>query len=418
MEMKLRSLFLFVFLFTVLTLRAQVPGFFIAGNQKKVRVPFLASNSLILLPVSINGNPPLYFLLDTGVKANILFSKSMGDSMGLTYSRRVGMVGADGSTTVWARVSPTNTLDLGEVEGRFQNLLVLEEDFLELESVIGIPVFGILGYEFFKYNAVKIDYDQAILTFYQPEGLAWKSPFYRRLPLQLEDGKAYVNVKVDQMAGTIIQAKVLVDTGANHGLLLNQETSDEIKLPELRIETQLGQSLGGVLYGELGRVKRLSMRGLLFQQVITSYPEPSTFSSLIQASGRQGSLGAEVLGKTKLILDYPRNGFYVRPGATFYQPFEFDMSGMVVKKRLTKEKRWYIGNVREGSPAHLAGILPFDEILRIDSVPVLIWEMEQLVKLLRSEPGRIVELDLRRYTSLDSTEYIDLKVRLQLKKQI
>lgn len=416
--MKLRSLFLYVFLFTVLTLRAQVPGFFIAGNQKKVRVPFLASNSLILLPVSINGNPPLYFLLDTGVKANILFSKSMGDSMGLTYSRRVGMVGADGSTTVWARVSPTNTLDLGEVEGRFQNLLVLEEDFLELESVIGIPVFGILGYEFFKYNAVKIDYDQAILTFYQPEGLAWKSPFYRRLPLQLEDGKAYVNVKVQQMAGTIIQAKVLVDTGANHGLLLNQETSDEIKLPELRIETQLGQSLGGVLYGELGRVKRLSMRGLLFQQVITSYPEPSTFSSLIQASGRQGSLGAEVLGKTKLILDYPRNGFYVRPGATFYQPFEFDMSGMVVKKSLTKEKRWYIGNVREGSPAHLAGILPFDEILRIDSVPVLIWEMEQLVKLLRSEPGRIVELDLRRYTSLDSTEYIDLKVRLQLKKQI
>lgn len=416
--MKLRSLFLYVFLFTVLTLRAQVPGFFIAGNQKKVRVPFLASNSLILLPVSINGNPPLYFLLDTGVKANILFSKSMGDSMGLTYSRRVGMVGADGSTTVWARVSPTNTLDLGEVEGRFQNLLVLEEDFLELESVIGIPVFGILGYEFFKYNAVKIDYDQAILTFYQPEGLAWKSPFYRRLPLQLEDGKAYVNVKVQQMAGTIIQAKVLVDTGANHGLLLNQETSDEIKLPELRIETQLGQSLGGVLYGELGRVKRLSMRGLLFQQVITSYPEPSTFSSLIQASGRQGSLGAEVLGKTKLILDYPRNGFYVRPGATFYQPFEFDMSGMVVKKRLTKEKRWYIGNVREGSPAHLAGILPFDEILRIDSVPVLIWEMDQLVKLLRSEPGRIVELDLRRYTSLDSTEYIDLKVRLQLKKQI
>lgn len=416
--MKLRSLFLYVFLFTVLTLRAQVPGFFIAGNQKKVKVPFLASNSLILLPVSINGNPPLYFLLDTGVKANILFSKSMGDSMGLTYSRRVGMVGADGSTTVWARVSPTNTLDLGEVEGRFQNLLVLEEDFLELESVIGIPVFGILGYEFFKYNAVKIDYDQAILTFYQPEGLAWKSPFYRRLPLQLEDGKAYVNVKVQQMAGTIIQAKVLVDTGANHGLLLNQETSDEIKLPELRIETQLGQSLGGVLYGELGRVKRLSMRGLLFQQVITSYPEPSTFSSLIQASGRQGSLGAEVLGKTKLILDYPRNGFYVRPGATFYQPFEFDMSGMVVKKRLTKEKRWYIGNVREGSPAHLAGILPFDEILRIDSVPVLIWEMDQLVKLLRSEPGRIVELDLRRYTSLDSTEYIDLKVRLQLKKQI
>ena len=391
--MKLRSLFLFVLLLGALTLQAQVPGFFIAGDQKKVKVPFLASNSLILLPVSINGNPPLYFLLDTGVKANLLFSKSMGDSLGLTYTRRVGMVGADGSTTVWARVSPTNTLDLEGVEGRLQSLLVLEEDFLELEAVLG-------------------------LTFYQPEGLAWKPPFYRRLPLQVEDGKAYIDVKVHQMEGATIKAKVLVDTGANHGLLLNQETSAEIKLPEQRIETQLGQSLGGVLYGQLGRVERLSMRGLFFQQVITSYPEPSTFSALIQASGRQGSLGAEVLGKTKLILDYPRNGFYVRPGATFYNPFEFDMSGLVVKKRRTKEKRWYIGDVREGSPAHLAGVLPFDEILRIDSVPVLIWEMEQLVKLLRSEPGRVVVLDLRRYSSLDATQYIDFQVRLQLKKQI
>lgn len=417
-EMKLRFLFLFVLFLDVLILQAQVPGFFIAGDQKKVKVPFLASNSLILLPVSINGNPPLYFLLDTGVKANLLFSKSMADTLGLTYTRRLGLVGADGSTTVWALISPTNTLDLGGVEGRLQSLLVLEEDFLELEAVLGLPVYGILGQEFFKYNAVKIDYDQAIITFYRPEGLAWKPPFYRRLPLQMEDGKAYVNVKVDQMEGATIQAKVLVDTGANHGLLLNQETSDEIKLPEQRIETQLGQSLGGVLYGQLGRVERLSIRGLFFQRVITSYPEPSSFSALIQASGRQGSLGAEVLGKTKLILDYPRNGLYVKPGATFYNPFEFDMSGLVVKKRLTKEKRWYIGNVREGSPAYLAGVLPYDEILRIDSVPVLIWEMEQLVKLLRSEPGRVVEFDLRRYSSQDSTQYIDLQIRLQLRKQI
>jgi C-terminal processing protease CtpA/Prc len=74
--------------------------------------------------------------------------------------------------------------------------------------------------------------------------------------------------------------------------------------------------------------------------------------------------------------------------------------------------------VCEGSPAHLAEVLPFDEILGIDGVPVLIWEMEELVKLLRSEPGRVVELELRRYSSQNPTEYIDFKVRLQLKKQI
>jgi predicted aspartyl protease len=413
-----RALLLFVFFLIGLTLRAQVPGFFLLGDQKKAKLPFLASNSLILLPVSINGNPPCYFLVDTGVRANLLFSKTMGDSMGLSYSRRVGMVGADGSTTVWAQVSPMNTLGLGEVEGRLQSLLVLEEDFLELESVIGIPVYGILGYEFFKYNAVKIDYEQSVMTFYAPEGLALKSPFYRKGTLTLEEGKAYLEVKVRQQSGPKLRGKVLVDTGANHGLLLNRETLPEIQLPEKHLETQLGQSLGGVLYGSIGRVAGLSIRGLQFTQVLTSFPEESFASARIKESGRIGSLGAEVLGRMTVILDYPRNEIFVRRSAAFYQPFEFDMSGLVVKKLLTPEKRWYVGDVREGSPANLAGILPFDEILTINSVPILLWEMDHLVKLLRAEEGKEIQLEVRRYSQPGSTSFEDFRFRFFLKKQI
>ena len=416
--MMLRALFLFVFFLFGLTLRAQVPGFFVVGNQKKVKLPFLSSNSLILLPVSINGSPPLYFLLDTGVRANLLFSKSMGDSLGLSYTRRVGMVGADGSTTVWAQVSPINTLDLGEVEGVLQSLLVLEDDFLELESVIGVPVYGILGHEFFKHNAVKVDYEQSILTFYAPEALPFKSPFYRKGKLILEEGKAYLEVKVRQQAGPKLKGKVLVDTGANHGLLLNRETSSEIQLPKKQLETQLGQSLGGVLYGSIGRVAGLSIRGLQFTQVLTSFPEESFASIRIKESGRLGSLGAEVLGRMNLILDYPRNEIFVRRNSVFYQPFEFDMSGLVVKKLLTPEKRWYVADVREGSSAQLAGILPFDEILTINSVPIVLWEMDQLVKLLRSEEGKEIQLEVRRYSQPGSRLFEDLRIRFFLKKQI
>ena len=416
--MKLKFLFFFLFFLPVLGLKAQVPGFFITGNQKKVELPFLASNSLILLPVSINGHPPVYFLLDTGVKANLLFSKAMGDTLGLTYTRRMGMVGADGSSTVWAQISPVNSLDLGEVVGALQSLLVLEEDFLELESVIGIPVYGILGYEFFKHNAVKIDYEKSILTVYPPESTVWRSPFYRRGALHVVDGKAYLDVKVKQQAGPRLTGKVLVDTGANHGLLLNRETTSSIRLPEKQLETQLGQSLGGVLYGVIGRVDVLSIRGLTFSQVLTSFPEESFASARIKESGRMGSLGAEVLGRMTVILDYPRKEIFVRRNQGFYQPFEFDMSGLVVKKLLTPQKRWYVGDVRQGSPAQLAGILPFDEILTINSIPIVLWEMDLLVKLLRSEEGKEVQLEVRRYSQPGSASFEDLRFRFLLKKQI
>lgn len=409
---------LLLLLFASLQVQGQVPGFFGKGTKNKVKLPFLSSNSLILLPVSVNGHPPIYFLLDTGVKANLLFSKTLGDSLGLSYTRRLGMVGADGLSTVWAQVSPINNLDLGGVEGRLQSLLVLEEDFLALESVIGVPVYGILGYEFFKYNAVKIDYDQSEISFYRPEALAWKSPFYRRLPLQVLEGKSYIEARIRQKKGPKLKAKLLLDTGANHGLLLNRETSPAIQLPEQLLETQLGQSLGGVLYGYMGRVEALSLRGLQLQEVLTSYPEASPFGTLLQASGRQGSLGAEVLGRTTLIMDYPREAFFVRKGATFYNPFEFDMSGLVVKKTLTKEKRWYIGEVREGSPGQEAGMLPFDEILSINSVPLAFWELEQLFKLLRSEEGREIQFELRRYVNNDLTNFSDFKAGLRLKKQL
>jgi predicted aspartyl protease len=416
--MMVRALLVGVIFLLGLSLRAQVPGFFVVGDQKKVKLPFLASNSLILLPVSINGSQPLYFLLDTGVRANLLFSKTMGDSLGLSYTRRVGMIGADGSTTVWAQVSPMNTLDLGGVEGRLQSLLVLEEDFLELESVIGIPVYGILGHEFFKHNAVKIDYEQQVVTFYPPDALAFKSPLYRKGALTFEEGKAYLEVKVRQQLGPKLRGKVLVDTGANHGLLLNRETFPEIQLPTKHLETQLGQSLGGVLYGSIGRVAGVSIRGLQFSQVITSFPEPSFASTRIKESGRMGSLGAEVLGRMTLILDYPRKEIFVRRNAAFYHPFEFDMSGLVVKKLLTPEKRWYVADVREGSPAQRAGILPFDEILTINSVPIVLWDLDQLVKLLRSEEGKEIQLEVRRYSQPGTLAFEDLNFRFLLKKQI
>jgi predicted aspartyl protease len=416
--MKLKALFFFLFFLEALGLNAQVPGFFIVGNEKKVVLPFLASNSLILLPVSINGHPPVYFLLDTGVKANLLFSKAMGDTLGLTYTRRVGMVGADGTSTVWAQVSPINSLGLGKVEGALQSLLVLEEDFLELESVIGIPVYGILGYEFFKHNAVKIDYEQSILTVYPPERGVWRSPFYRRGTLQVVDGKAYLDVKVKQQTGPRLAGKVLVDTGANHGLMLNRETTSAIRLPEKQLETQLGQSLGGVLYGVIGRVDVLSIRGLTFSQVLSSFPEETPFSSRIKESGRIGSLGAEVLGRTTLILDYPRNEFFLKRNASFFHPFEFDMSGLVVKKMISSEKRFFVGDVREGSPAHLAGILPFDELISINAVPVLLWDMDQLVTLFRSEEGREIEVELRRYPKPGASTFQQLAIRFRLTKQI
>jgi predicted aspartyl protease len=397
---------------------AQVPGFFIKEEVRKARIPFYSSNSLIILPVSINGNDPINFLVDTGVRSNILFSKTLGDALSLKYTRRLSIAGADGSTVIMAQVSPINTLDLGPVEGKLQNLLVLEEDFFELESVIGVPVYGIIGYEFFKFNPVKINYDEGFMDFYQEKSMKWRPPLYRKFDLAIEESKPYINATINQKSGPTIETKLLIDIGANHGLLLNQETSGEIKMPPKFIESQLGQSLGGVLYGHIGRVNSIKFNGLVMKEVLTSYPEVNSFSEIIIATGRQGSLGSEVLGKTRLILDYPRERALIRKGENFYAPFEFDMSGLVVKKISNDENRFYVNEVRLNSPAYEIGILPFDEILKINKIPIFLLELSDVFKLLRSEEGKEIQLEMRRYKNEDRSDYDDYSVSIILKKQI
>lgn len=398
--------------------QAQVPGFFMKEAARKVRIPFYSSNSLIILPVSINGKGSINFLVDTGVRSNILFSKTLGDALGLEYTRRLSIAGADGSTVIMAQVSPINTLDMGPIEGRLQSLLVLEEDFFELESVIGVPVYGIIGYEFFKFNPVKINYDQGFIDFYRENSIKWRPPFYRKLDLTIEESKAYITGKINQKNGPKLEAKLLIDTGANHGLLLNQETSDAIKMPPVFIESQLGQSLGGVLYGFIGRVNSLKLKNLSMREVLTSYPERNTFSEIIVATGRQGSLGSEVLGRTRMILDYPKKRMLVRKGENFYAPFEFDMSGMVLRKIPNDDNRIYVSEVRAGSPAYKTGILPFDEILTLNKIPIFLYELSDVFKMLRSEEGKEIQLEMRRYQGNDITNYNDYKVSIFLKKQI
>jgi predicted aspartyl protease len=236
--------------------------------------------------------------------------------------------------------------------------------------------------------------------------------------MSIEDEKPYIFAKIEQKNGSFLIPKLLIDTGANHGVLLNRETSEEIILPPLTIETELGQSLGGVLYGFIGRLSSIKVAGLKMTEVLTSYPEENAYSYIFKESGRQGSLGSEVLGRTRLILDYPRNRLLVKKGEDFYQPFQFDMSGIVVKKIPNDENRIYVSMVRKNSPAEGAGVLPFDEILSINKIPTFIWEMPEVVKLLRSEEGKEIEIEIRRYEGMDLTKYEDLRFKFVLKKQI
>src|SRR5690554_58108 len=415
MPLRLHLNLLAIFLCIGHSLDAQVPGFFIKDDSKRVLLPFTQVNNLIIMPVSINGGPPLNFLFDTGVKSNILFSKTIGDELGLSYSRKLNLIGADGQTVLSASVSTNNTIDLGKIEGVLQSILVLEEDFLELEKVLGIPIYGVVGYEFFKYNPIRIDYDISRLSFHHPDAFRWRPLGYRTMNIQLDDNKPYILAHIKQSDGPDLNAKLLIDTGANHSLLLNRETSEDIVLPKVALESDLGRSLGGDLYGYIGRVDRLRLGRLNFRRVLTSYPDATEFSNIILGTGRFGSLGSELLSRMKLIIDYPRQRILYKKSGSFTQPFEYDMSGISVRLINVDSRSVYVSQLKKDSPAYNSGVQQFDEIFSINKVPIDFWKISDINDLFRSEEGRVITLGILRSTG---TTVKELSISFKLQKQL
>ncbi|HSJ67838.1 MAG TPA: aspartyl protease family protein [Anditalea sp.] len=389
------SLF-FIFLIKVSSIYAQIPGFFMEGKANRVEIPFMDYSDIIIIQVSINNSLPINFLLDTGVKANLLFSKTLGDELDLFYTRKLNLMGADGKTILSASISPNNSLNIGPLKGIAQTLLVLDEDFVSLEKVLGIPVHGVIGNEFFKFNPVKIDYDRKIITFYKSTALRRRPLGYKKIKLEMINSKPYIKTIINQSDGSVLNAKLLIDTGANHSLLLNLETSDQIVLPDQVLESDLGTSLGGDLTGVIARVPQMRIGRLRFKKITASFPDETEFSDIILETGRQGTIGSDILSRTKIILDYTREQMYIRRGEKYNAPFEFDMSGITVRMLPSSEKRFYVHHLREGSPADKAGIKLGDEIASVNNIPVEFWELTGITELLRSRDGKRVKLDVIR----------------------
>jgi len=395
----MRSFIISLLLFSLLPTSmvfSQIPGFFMDSKIRRMEIPFMDYSDIVIIQVSINESPPLNFLLDTGVKANLLFSKVLGDELDLFYTRKLNLMGADGKSILSASISPNNSLNIGALKGISQTLLVLDEEFVSLENILGIPVHGVIGYEFFKFNPVKVDYDNNLITFYNPNALKRRPFGYKKLRMEVINSKPYIRSMVHQSDGSILNAKLLIDTGANHSLLLNPETSEDIVIPDEVLKSDLGTSLGGDLSGVVARVPLLRIGRLRFRKLTASFPDETEFSDIILETGRHGTIGSDVLSRTKIIFDYPKERIYYRRGEKYRAPFEFDMSGLTIRRLPTAEKRFYVHNLREGSPADKAGIKLGDEIVSVNGIPIEFWELTGVTELLRSKVGRRVKIEVLR----------------------
>ncbi len=377
----------------------QTLGFSIVSGKSRVDIPIEVVNNLIVVPVILNETLPLKFIVDTGVRTAILTQKTFSDILQLEYSRKYSISGAGGEKIIDAYVTNNVSLRLPGVEGRGHALLVLEEDYLELRNYLGTDVHGILGYELFSRFIVKIDYQKKIMTLITSEKFAPGKKF-SAIPIRIQDTKPYLLAPISIDEDHSLNAKLLVDTGASHGLMLEPESDSRIFLPQKTVSGTIGRGLGGPISGRIGRIESIELGGRLLRKVLVNFPDSSSYfpDSLytIARVDRNGTLGGEILSRFIVIINFPREKIYLKPNSEFNRAFYFNLSGIYVRAKGSLLNAFEVSEVRPLSVGEQAGVQPGDNLVAINNIPAGELKLSQINAMFNSKPGRRMKLEIIR----------------------
>ena len=375
-------------------------GFHMTDQRaRRVAIPFELHSNLIIIPVKVNDGEDLRFILDTGVRTAILTDEGFVDGIPRVNDRIISLMGAGDQGEISAYVSSGVSFALPEgVAAVGNSILILKEDYLQLDSFLGTRIHGILGYELFSRFVVEIDYLRQQVILYRPDAFRPRRSF-QEIPISVEDTKPYIDgVQLRTSDSTSVTVRLMIDTGASHALMLNKASDKRITVPERHISGYLGRGLSGDIYGQMARVAQVGINKFELKGVTTSFPETNAFTqTLSERTLHQGNIGGSILKRFRVIFDYANGKLYLKKNRLFRSPFEYNMSGMELAATGPLLTDLIVSRVIEDSPAARAGIREGDVIVSVNGKypPELTLAMYNTIVSLK--PNKVIRLKFFRY---------------------
>lgn len=377
---------------TIFTARAQEFAFR-RDQQQKQSISFKCIKNLIVVPLYVNGKGPYDFVLDTGVGPMIVTDPSIIDSLNFNMLRKIKVSGL-GIETVEAFVSQNITARLGNAVMDHVPTAILKEDLFNLSGHLGIKIYGLIGFNFFNSFVVDIRYNEnRIIVSNYGAKIKYRG---EKIPIIVENQKPYVMASIEIPGGGTVNARFLIDTGASHALSLETLDGTAFPLPAKTISANLGMSLSGQIKGYVGRVKKFKLGDYTFKDVIAGFPDFKTISDKIDLTKRNGNLGADLLRKFNLQINYEEGFICIKPNSYSKLPFEHDMVGMVIYLDQKEYKRLLIGEIDPNSPAERAGLCQDDEIIGVNFKSVDAYSLNDLTEMFKSKADRNIIFEIYR----------------------
>lgn len=369
-------------------------------NDTKVKLNFKLRNNLVVIPVLINESDTLNFILDTGLKTSLITKLPVKDSLMLKFANKYTVKGLGGEGDLDVYHSYGNKLKIKSIVAENYSFYIVTDDKFDLSSDLGMNIHGLIGSDIFENFIVKINYSNETIEFYNPQYFKYSKRELKtqNLPLEFYQTKPYITLNYENTLGEKSPVKLLIDSGSSDALWLFRTENDKIVLPEKTRYTFLGKGLSGRIYGYHGRTKSLQIGKYLLTDITSSFPDSNAImnSKSLDIIGRNGSVGAEILRRFDVIIDYHNKKITFKKNLHFKEKFFFNMAGLEVGSMVGLIPVFRITYIRENSPAHKAGIQVGDRLLTINGTEAFKYSVLEINSLMHSKNRKKINLVLQR----------------------
>lgn len=388
-------IFIFIWSFLPYKMSGQTKTSDILGDNKNIAVPFQYVQGFIIVDVLVNYIFPMKFIVDTGAEHTIILDRTFADILQIPLDKEIKVVGSDVSREILAWV--VRGIPFQFMEGRKTNhdFIILNEDVMDLGSITGIKIDGILGSEFLKNFIVEINFKKSVLFLYAPQKNIKKWDKYQSLPMIIHSNKPYLNSLVNVKGEDSKELLFLLDTGASLSLLVHTETDSLHLFPKHIIKGVLGRGLGGDVLGYTGKISQFVMGKDTFDNVVCSFQAIDSFYQAEETIIRDGIIGNYILDHFHLVFHFPENKLLFKRNSRKKINFKYDKSGLIIYAFGPKLNQYYIHHVLEGSPAHEAGLIPGDIIKKVGLWPTRYYTLDSIHRKLTNE-NKVVKMEVQR----------------------
>ncbi|MBC7912959.1 MAG: aspartyl protease family protein [Pyrinomonadaceae bacterium] len=381
-------------------------------QRNREATSFKLINNLIIIPLMINGKGPFNFVLDTGVGIVLITEPKLIDSLNASQTREIRLNGIGEGDEMIALIHPSARIDIGNSISGTMPVAILKEEAFNLSSFVGMPIYGLIGYELFSSFIVQINYSLKTLTYYKQE-TAFIPRKGTKVPISIEDRKPYVQSKLLFPGNKEKLVKLIIDTGAGHPLSLETEDGIPYEIPDKHISANLGVGLSGLIKGYIARIPEMKLGKFQLDNIICAFPDYQDVAAKIPSIYRNGNMGNNILKRFNVVFDYSREWMYLKPNYAFNTPFEHDMSGMELASNAPYFDVIHIVRVEPQSAADQVGLKTGDRLLSVNFKKISELDVEEIYGTFKSRDGKGIILEVLP-KGLNQSKF----VILVLKKQI